>query len=50
MGPEKINAVQTFRTPEKRKEVQSYLGFLNIYRKYVKDFAGIIQPQQKSKP
>lgn len=42
--PEKIKTVQTFKTPSKMKEVQSYLGFLNFYQKYVKDFANIIQP------
>lgn len=44
MEPEKIKTIQSFKTPSKIKEVQSYLGFLNFYRKYVKDFADIIQP------
>jgi len=44
MDPEKIKTIQTFKTPSKIKEVQSYLGFINFYRKYVKDFADIIQP------
>jgi len=44
MDIDKINTIQNFKTPSKRKEVQSYLGFLNFYRKYVKNFAHIIEP------
>lgn len=44
MDPEKIKTVQTFKTPQKKKEIQSYLGFLNFYRKYKGKFADIIQP------
>lgn len=44
MDMAKINTIQNFKTPSKKKEIQSYLGFLNFYRKYVKNFAHIIEP------
>lgn len=44
LDADKIITVQNLETPSKRKEIQSYLGFLNFYRKYVKNFAHIIEP------
>lgn len=44
MDPEKIEAVMKFNAPRNRKDVQSFIGFLNFYRKYVKNFAKLIQP------
>lgn len=44
MDTDKIKTIQDFKTPSKKKEIQSYLGFLNFYRKYVKKFAHIIEP------
>lgn len=44
MDNDKIKTIQDFKTPSKKKEIQSYLGFLNFYRKYVKNFAHIIEP------
>lgn len=44
MDPEKESAVMKFEPPTNKKHIQSYLGFLNFYRKYIQNFAGLIQP------
>lgn len=44
MDSENIAAVMRVNVPKTRKDVQSYIGFLNFYRKYFKDFARLIQP------
>jgi hypothetical protein len=41
---EKIEAVKSFPIPKSQKEVRSFLGLCNFYRKYVKDFAKIALP------
>lgn len=33
MDPSEIDAVMKFNVPENQKDVQSYIGFLNFYRK-----------------
>lgn len=43
MDSEKIEVVMKFNVPKNRKDIQSYIGFLNFYRKYVKGFAELIQ-------
>jgi hypothetical protein len=42
MDPEKVDAVMKFRPPRNKNEVQTYLGFLNFYRKYIKGFVDIM--------
>lgn len=44
MDPMKIKTIQNFKTPSKKKEIQSYLGFINFYRKYISKFAHTIEP------
>lgn len=39
MNPEKVDTVMKFRPPRNKKEVQTYLGFFNFYRKYIERFA-----------
>ena len=39
MDPEKISAILKWRTPESVKEVQSFLGFANFYRKFIEGFS-----------
>ena len=35
----KIAGVQEWPTPTNKKEVQSFLGFMNFYRWFIKDFS-----------
>lgn len=44
MDPSKIETVQNFRASTCTKELQSFLGFLNFYRRYVDKFVKIIEP------
>lgn len=39
MDPEKISAVVEWPKPRNVKDVQSFLGFANFYRRFIKDFA-----------
>ena len=40
----KLDAVRSFPTPKTVKEVRSFLGLCNYYRRFVKDFANIASP------
>lgn len=42
--PEKITAVSTYPTPTNLKEIQSFLGFANYYRRFIKHFAKLASP------
>lgn len=39
MDPDKIKAIQNFQPPKTRKQIQSFLGFINFYRKYIRDLS-----------
>lgn len=43
-NPRKIETIQNFPVPKNIKEVQSFLGILNYYRRFVKNFARIAKP------
>ncbi|MBW0531372.1 hypothetical protein O181_071087 [Austropuccinia psidii MF-1] len=43
----KVLAVLLKPMPQKKKEIQSFLGFVGYYRKHIKDFASIARPLYK---
>ena len=44
MDPNKIEALVDWPTPQCKKDVQQFLGFVNFYRRFVKDFAKTARP------
>lgn len=44
MSPEKISAVVDWPTPRKVKDVQSFLGFCNFYRRFIYAYSDITIP------
>ncbi len=42
--PEKISAVESWPAPTNVKELRQYLGFVGYYRRFIKDFAKLVQP------
>ena len=44
MDPKKVESVQNWPTPEKKRDVQSFLGFCNFFRRFIKDFSAIARP------
>jgi len=39
MDPNKIKAIQNFQLPKSHKQLQTFLGFINFYRKYIRDLS-----------
>jgi RNase H-like domain found in reverse transcriptase len=44
IDPAKVAGVSEWPTPTTKKEVQSFLGFVNFYRKFIEDFSHIARP------
>src|SRR5215469_16900416 len=44
MDPGKVKAVKEWKTPTNKKGIQSFLGFCNFYRRFIKDYARIAKP------
>lgn len=44
MDPEKIKAILEWKSPYPVKGVQSFLGFANLYRLFIKDFSKLAAP------
>ena len=47
MDPEKLKAIQEWPEPTNLKETQSFLGFTNYYRKFIKDYSRIAEPMTR---
>ena len=39
MDPDKVQVIKNFQPPKTRKQVQSFLGFINFYRKFIRDLS-----------
>jgi hypothetical protein len=44
MDPVKVSGVKEWPRPKNRKEVQSFLGFVNFYWRFVQDFSQLARP------
>lgn len=44
MDPKKVEAVRSWPEPTSKKKLQSFLGFINFYRRFIKDFAKHARP------
>lgn len=44
MDPVKVAGVADWPTPRNLKEVQSFIGFANFYRRFIADFSSIARP------
>lgn len=44
MDPAKVKAVTEWPTPRNLKEVRSFVGFANFYRRFIRDFAKMARP------
>jgi hypothetical protein len=44
MSPNKVLAIAKWPTPKSKKELQQFLGFLNFYRRFIKDFTKLATP------
>ena len=47
MDPVKVEGITKWPEPRNKKDLQSFLGFVNFYRRFIKDFAKIAQPLHK---
>ena len=44
MDPTKLDGIRNWPTPTKVKDVRSFLGFANFYRKFIGDYSNIACP------
>ena len=49
METDKVKTVKKQKIPTKIKEVESFLGFANFYRQFIKNFSHITKPLNKLK-
>ena len=44
MDPAKVKVIQDWPEPRKVKDIQSFLGFTNFYRRYIHNYSDIVVP------
>ena len=44
MDPAKTHAIDTWESPKSTKDVQSFLGFANFYRRFIENFTKLASP------
>jgi RNase H-like domain found in reverse transcriptase len=44
MDPAKVKVIQDWPEPQKVKDIQSFLGFANFYRRYIHNYSNIVVP------
>jgi hypothetical protein len=44
MDPKKVETVKEWETPKNVRELQSFLGFANFYRRFIKDYSRMAKP------
>ena len=44
MDPKKVQAIQDWKSPSCVTDVQSFLGFANFYRRFVRNFSKVVAP------
>ena len=44
MDPAKVQTIQDWPEPRKVKDIQSFLGFANFYRRFISDYSDIVVP------
>jgi len=49
METDKVKTVKEWKTSTKIKEVESFLGFANFYRQFIKNFSHTAKPLNKLK-
>jgi hypothetical protein len=48
LAEDKIEAIKEWQAPKSLRDVQSFLGFANFYRRFIQDFSKICRPLTKS--
>lgn len=46
-NPEKIKAIQAYPLPKSVKEIRAFLGLIGYYRRFIQNFAKVVQPFTK---
>ena len=44
MDPVKVDAITDWKAPSNKEQLQSFLGFANYYRWFIKDYSSIARP------
>ena len=44
MDPAKVQVIQDWPEPRKVKDIQSFLGFANFYRRFIRNYSALVVP------